>query len=258
MEGGRLGVAYLSDDGRTGGYRETEVFPTASSIKIAIVAEMERRFAAGTLDPSCRIKIRTSHSVGGSGVLSHLGDTVELTLADLATLTIVVSDNTASNLCLEAIGGVAAVNRWLAEAGAANTSMHRPIAFHLKPGDPPHTATGSPADFVRILSRLPDAVWRRMEHCSSCYLGRFLDINPFASLLGSNLPGFRIANKPGAVDGVRNDVGRVRWHGGDVTMAAMTRDVPDSRWTAENRAEVAIGLSAAEVVRAMIGGELRR
>jgi beta-lactamase class A len=254
LGGGVLGLAFETESGIRGGWRENAIFPTASSIKVAIVAALELAFDAGICDPRALWKLSDSDRVGGSGVLAQLKGPMTLNLDDLATLALVVSDNSASNACLAAVGGPANINSWLERIGATSTRIHRPIRFQLNPGDPPFTATGTPSDFLRILEHLPSRVWERMEGCSTSFLARYLPCSPFALELGKEPASVRAIGKPGAIEGVRNDVGRIEWPNGSMRIAVMTKDVPDARWTAENIGEIALGRAVERVMEHVSGG----
>ena len=217
-----LGGGVLSVAAECGGewflYHTDRVLPPASSIKIAIVEEVFRQ----GLDLAQPITVTEADYVPGSGVLATLTPGLALPLGDLATLAISVSDNTASNLCLRAVGGPEAVNERLMEWGCTSTKIHRPICFALQPGDPPHTATGTAQDFVRILSQLGPETLRRMRQVSD------------TAMLPRYLSGYACAHKPGAVTGVRNDVGQVERDGKKLTLAIFTQGCPDLRWSVEN------------------------
>lgn len=242
LGGGTLGVAARhAGSGATADYGARTVFPTASTIKIAIVAELFLQAAAGDLDPAQAVTVTAEDQVGGSGVLASLAPGVTLPLTDLATLTLTVSDNLASNLCLRAVGGPEAVNARLRAWGLADTTVHRPIRFALGPDDPPHTATGTPADFLAMLALLPDPVRQRMAQCAdTAMLPRYLAVNPFAADLRRDTPPFVVAHKTGAVTGVRNDVGWIRRGDDALEIAVFTQGCPDERWTVENAGCVAV------------------
>lgn len=247
LGGGILGVAatFLPTQ-ETILYNADTVFPTASVIKVAIVSELFTQEAEGQLDTSQSITIRQADVVGGSGVLAQLTAGLSLPLADLATLTISVSDNTASNLCLAAVGGPDAVNQRMEITwGMIGTRIHRPIKFALEPDDPPHTATGTPADMLKLVTLLEagkvrnptvsQKVLDRMALVRDAeMLPRYLDINPYATDLNTRTPPFVARRKTGAVTGVRNDTGLISR--GDQTLAVCvySKATPDPRWTPSN------------------------
>ena len=78
---------------------------TASTIKLAIMVECFSEAAESKLKWSEAIKVTDDEKVSGTGVVQELSDGVELPIRDLMHLMIVVSDNTATNLILNRIGG---------------------------------------------------------------------------------------------------------------------------------------------------------
>lgn len=87
----------------TDDYNERELFPAASVIKAAIMAALLERCRVGALSLSTAVSINREDMVGGAGVLFELEERA-YSLAELCTLMMVVSDNTASNACLRAVG----------------------------------------------------------------------------------------------------------------------------------------------------------
>lgn len=257
LGGGTLGVAaYNPATGETVSYNADDIFPTASVIKVAIVAEAYIQQAKGILSLTDVVEVTEGDKVAGSGVLSHLTPGVRLPLKDLAQLAIMVSDNTASNLCLRAVGGPEAVNRRMHEEwGMKSTTVHRPIKFRLEPDDPPYTATGSPRDMMRLMqiigagelhspevSAQMDAILR--STVDESLLPRYLEVNPYAADLKVAEPAFVVAHKTGAVNGVRNDAGIIRRAAreepGYFVVCVYTRNVTDVRWTPANQGSEAV------------------
>ena len=122
-------------------YHADDVFPTASVIKLVVLTEYLAQVAAGQLNPNQRITLKPEDQVGGSGVLKDLQPGLHLTLQDIATLSITVSDNTAANLLIEQVGGLVRVNARLQALGMHNTTMGRPFIFDSNADN-----TGTPID----------------------------------------------------------------------------------------------------------------
>jgi beta-lactamase class A len=80
-----------------------EQFPTASAIKVPILYELMKRADEGTLTLDVAKPLERSQVVAGSGVLQHL-TTPSLSLRDYAALMIILSDNTATNVVIDAVG----------------------------------------------------------------------------------------------------------------------------------------------------------
>src|SRR6266576_4587835 len=82
-----------------------EVFPQASSIKIAVLAELYHQAQQGKLKLTDLYTLQSSDLVGGSGIASALTPGVtRLTLRDVAALMISVSDNSATNIIIDRVG----------------------------------------------------------------------------------------------------------------------------------------------------------
>jgi beta-lactamase class A len=90
---------------------------TMSVIKLPLLIELFRRAEEGAVDLDRRIVLRPEHRRFGTGVLSLLDDNLEFTLRDAATLMIIQSDNAATDICFEAVGGPPAVNTLMCSLG---------------------------------------------------------------------------------------------------------------------------------------------
>ena len=80
----------------------------------------DRCVADGKYAWSDRLTIRAEDKVSGSGVLADFSDGESISLRDATTLMIIVSDNTATNLILDRVGGDP-VNEYLASLGFERT-----------------------------------------------------------------------------------------------------------------------------------------
>lgn len=100
-----------------------EVMPTASSIKIAILAELYRQTQQGKVKLADFYTLQQSDLVGGSGITSVLTPGMtKLTLRDVAGLMISVSDNSATNVIIDRIG-MENVNALLDSLGLTHTRL---------------------------------------------------------------------------------------------------------------------------------------
>jgi beta-lactamase class A len=99
------------------GFNANEVFPAASVIKLPMLIDALRQVEAGALKLEDRHVMQASDHATGSGVLQVMNAGLEPTLRDLLALMIVVSDNTATNMTLDLLGGVDATNARFAQMG---------------------------------------------------------------------------------------------------------------------------------------------
>lgn len=85
-------------------YHEDKSFLAASMIKLFILWELFRQKEQEGLDLQQRVSVKKEEMVSGFGILCHLHEGLEPTLKDLATLMIIVSDNTATNQLMDLLG----------------------------------------------------------------------------------------------------------------------------------------------------------
>ncbi|MBI3734854.1 MAG: serine hydrolase [Chloroflexi bacterium] len=119
---------------------------TMSVIKVPLLVELFRRWDVGQVDLDQRITLQTGHKRFGTGVLRTLDDGLSLTLRDAAMLMIIQSDNTATDLCFDAVGGPDAVNAGMRALGL--TSI---------------TAVGTCFDWFRALGAEMDASYAELS-----------------------------------------------------------------------------------------------
>src|SRR5688572_22443215 len=158
------GVAILDlQTGRELSIQGDEVFPTASTIKIHILAQLFSRAEAGELNLSRRIPIVPALHAPGSGVLTYLDDTEQLTVRNLATLMIIVSDNTATNLCID-WATPEGTNAMLQHVGLEKTRLRRKMQDHqaVLKGD---ENTATPREIVMFLKELHQPQWLSRHVC---------------------------------------------------------------------------------------------
>ncbi|WP_412539276.1 serine hydrolase [Longispora sp. K20-0274] len=129
-EGKPLGVGiYVKHmvTGEEAAVRPDVAFETQSVIKLALAVRAYQLADDGRLDLDERVRLTRSDVVGGSGVLRYLQPGLEPTVRDLITTMIVVSDNTATDLLLALVGGVAELNAWLVASGYADTRFAQSV-----------------------------------------------------------------------------------------------------------------------------------
>lgn len=122
----KVGV-YLAqlNTGRTVEIRGEENFPLASVFKIGVLVELFRRIDAGEFSLQERWTVRPEMQSLESGVLMFLEAGLRPTVHDLATLMIIVSDNTATDMLFKRVG-LRALNPTLRALGLANPDIYMP------------------------------------------------------------------------------------------------------------------------------------
>jgi beta-lactamase class A len=217
---GVLGLA-LKDlkTGRTFFINEREVFPQASSIKIAILFEVFKKAEEGRLKLDEFIALEEGRKVEGSGVLFHLGrPSLSLSVRDLAVLMVVLSDNTATNLLIDR-AGLEAVNARLGALGLPKTRLRRKM-MDLKAAAEGRENVSTPLEMMTLLEK----IWKGGA-LAEPYRKDLLAILaiPKDSPLRAGVPeGVEVAEKPGELEAVRCDSGIVMLPGRPYVLCVMT------------------------------------
>ena len=95
----------------------------ASTIKVPIFVEALRLCDQGKFSLDYMVEMKPSDKVGGSGVLQAM-DVSSISLRDLLTLMIIVSDNTATNKVIELVG-LEQLNKGFLQLGLSSTALNR-------------------------------------------------------------------------------------------------------------------------------------
>jgi beta-lactamase class A len=178
------------------------IFPTGSSIKIPILIELYKQAAEGKYKLTNQRWVEGQDKVGGSGVIVNFGDhTSQLSLGDLATLMIVLSDNTATNMLIDQVG-MANVNRTMDELGLKQIRLRRKMIDQAASarGD---ENTANPREAMALMEKLyRGQVVSRQLSDDALKILKIRKNSPIPRLLPANI---EIANKPGGIEGVACD-----------------------------------------------------
>lgn len=182
------------------------VFTQASAIKLPILYELFRQAEGGGQDLDASVTFRGQDVTPGSGVLQQLTPgRVTLTLRDVATLMITVSDNSATNMIIDRVG-MENVNATMSSLGLTHTRLQRKM-MDRDAWVEDRENLSTPNEQARLLEHLHRRQGPSPE--SSEEILRILSI-PKSSRIRSLLPpGTRVAHKTGSVSGVVVDVGIV-------------------------------------------------
>ena len=99
--------------GEEAAVRPDESFNSASVIKIPVFVMGYQMAEKKTLDLEARVTIAKTDKRGGSGVLRYHDVGLQPTIRDVLMQMVITSDNTATDIAIAKVGGVAAVNTWL-------------------------------------------------------------------------------------------------------------------------------------------------
>jgi beta-lactamase class A len=225
--------------------------PTASLIKFPVMIEAYRQAAEGKVDLEAPITLRKKDMVPGSGVLTyHFSDGATFPLVDAVHLMITYSDNTATNLVLDAIG-IGSTAATMEKLGFPNTKIHSKVYRRDTSVFPERSkvfglGSTTAADMVKLFDDLhakklvdekaSEAMWNHLLTCD--------DKDKFPRLLPPNV---KIAFKTGSVDQSRTCAGVIETKGGPVALCVLTTDNEDQSWGPDNAGDVLCAKAAKEV-----------
>lgn len=215
---------------------------TASTIKLPILVGAFSAVASGRARWSDELTLTAEKKVQGSGVLMEFGDGHRLTLREAVNLMIAVSDNSATNMVLDAISADE-VNAAMDALGLRQTRSLRKIGGggSSKAGDDPANkgfgiGVSTPREMVELLGKLDSG--EVVSPAASREMIEILKRQQYRDGIGRNMLGVEMAAKPGALDRLRSEVGIVYSPRGRIAMAITCDDMPDIRWTVDNPALV--------------------
>ncbi len=207
---GVMGVAILDlSSGQTFLLHADDVFPQASSIKIAVLAELYHQAQqAGPRDAklSDLYTVQNSDIVAGSDIMGGLTPGVtRVTNRDLATMMVAVSDNSATNVLIDHVG-MKNVNALMANLGLPRTQLRRKM-MDVQAASEGRENLSTPHEMMTLLEEIYEGKVLNKEMTEDFF--KMLSTHK-ESFIPRLLPdSVRIANKPGELEAVRNDSGIV-------------------------------------------------
>ncbi|MDG3003478.1 serine hydrolase [Paludisphaera mucosa] len=228
-----------------------EPMPTASLIKFPVMIEAYRQAAEGKIDLNAPVTLRKQDKVPGSGILTdHFSDGAIFPLVDAVHAMIAFSDNTATNIVLDAIG-IGSTAATMEKLGCPNTKIHSKVFRRDTSVFPERSklyglGSTTAAEMVRLFEELnarklvdekaSEAMWKHLLSCDDkAKFPRFLP------------PGTKVAFKTGSVDESRTCAGVIETKGGAVALCVMTTDNEDQSWTDDNAGNLLCAKVAREV-----------
>lgn len=199
--------------------------PAASVIKIPIIMEAFRQAEKGELNLSENVYVPADAKVGGSGVLQFLSENTSMTMLDVLTLMIIVSDNTASNMILERVG-LDNVNDLCRQLECYHTDFKR-YFMDMESAKAGLENTTTAADMIRYLEEMASPQLLTQE--SARHIFEIL----MSQQVNAKLPAFHssddvlIANKTGELENAEHDVGIFQYQDSMVFVAVLMYDISD-------------------------------
>jgi beta-lactamase class A len=224
---GVMGVAI--EDLTTGDHyflREEEVFAQASSIKITVLANLYLQAQQGKLKLTDLYTVQSRDLVADSDIMNGLTPGVtRVTLRDLATMMVAVSDNAATNVLIDRVG-IENVNAMLDSLGLTHTRLRRKM-MDLEAAKQGRENISTPREMMTLLSAIYRGKLLSKESTDDFF--KILSTNKNSFIPRDLPPGLAVANKPGELEAVRNDSGIVFVEGRPYVICIMTAYLRNER-----------------------------
>jgi beta-lactamase class A len=245
----------LDGSGAEFGIAANEPVVLASVFKIPVLVELARQVGTGRRSWTERVKVPADRRTDGPTGLSVMLDDAELSLRDLAFWMMSVSDNTATDVIMELLGGAAPINGAMRALGLSQTEIIGDckylldelfVSLGLADGDgdgvtdwtqldietlracPGLQAEGSSRSTPREITALLASIWSddaaAPDDCAA--MRRIMSLQVWPHRLTSGFPdGVAIAAKTGTLPGIRNEAGVVEFaeDGARYAVAVFTR-----------------------------------
>lgn len=240
---GTMGI-YINDlKGNVITMNADEPFETASTIKVYILAALFDAIEQGKASLSDMLEYKAEHTIDGSGVMNSLEIGTVLSVKNLATLMIIVSDNIATNIMIDYLG-VDNINACIQSLGCKDTILHNPIDFEKYD----KLGTSTPRDYGSIFDRMaqgtlisPSASEQMLAICKQQH---------YNSMLTKSIPAYYldpdnfdeeiiyVASKSGSMNACRNDGGIVSTPYGKYVIVLFNKEFSDAMYYPEHPATV--------------------
>lgn len=213
-----------------------DVFSSASLIKLPILLTAFRQAEKGKLDLNEKVKLRDVEKTGGAGVLQALSEDAVLTVLDLLTLMVTVSDNAATNWVIEKIG-MHKTNETIADLGLNVTKLNRKMMDldAIQSGIENFT---SPADMVRCLQAINEGDFvsddSRQKMLAILQKQQFTDKLPYS--MDKEL--IYAGNKTGELPGIEHDCAIIKYRESCAYAAVMIDQLEQKEWGRKTISEI--------------------
>ncbi|MEH1913662.1 serine hydrolase [Nostoc sp.] len=215
------GIFFLDLD--TGNYIDIngeKRFAAASTIKFPLLVALFQEIDAGRIKLTDKLVMRRDLKVGESGIMQYKPIGTKFSVLETATLMMTISDNTATNLVLDRLGGAAKVSQRFRSWGLQNTAMR-----NLLP-DIGGTNTTSSKDLVRLAALVSNN--RLLSPTSrSQVLGIMRRVKTNSLLPAGIGQGATIAHKTGTLRFIIGDAGIIQMPNGKSYLAGVLVQRPN-------------------------------
>ena len=220
-----------------------EKFETASTIKVYILAALFDAIQQGKASLKDMLTCEERFWIDGSGILGSLEVGTTLSVKNVATLMIIVSDNIATNMLIDYLG-IDNINACIQKLGCKDTVLHNVLDFAKYH----QLGTTTPRDYASMFVRIQNRTLVSPE--ASEQMWQILSQQHYNSMIVKSLPQFYVdpdnydeqlfwfASKSGSMNACRNDGGIITTPYGSYVIVMLNKDFSDKQYYPEHPATV--------------------
>ncbi len=217
---GRVGI-YIRDikNDRTWTYHADDLFPSASLIKVPIMASVFEKIKEGDIHLGTRLVLRRRDRVGGSGSLKWRPDGSKFTVRELLEHMMAESDNTATRIMIEQVG-MGFLQEQFAKMGLVYTKIH-PSGMSLVGGAVRQENYTTAREMAMLLEKIHNR--ELVDKPSSELMDDLMRHQRVRRRLAQYVPvGWEIAHKTGLLRRACHDCAIVSSPEGEIVIAVLT------------------------------------
>ena len=220
-----------------------EKFETASTIKVYILAALFDAIGQGKASLKDMLTCEERFWIDGSGILGSLEVGTTLSVKNVATLMIIVSDNIATNMLIDYLG-IDNINACIQKLGCKDTVLHNVLDFAKYH----QLGTTTPRDYASMFVRIQNRTLVSPE--ASEQMWQILSQQHYNSMIVKSLPQFYVdpdnydeqlfwfASKSGSMNACRNDGGIITTPYGGYVIVMLNKDFSDKQYYPDHPATV--------------------
>ncbi|RFZ85897.1 serine hydrolase [Mucilaginibacter terrenus] len=220
--------------GKTAGINQDTLFPTASMIKVSILAGVMDKIEHGELKYNQKLAYRDSLLYAGEDILGSFKDKDTIMLSKVTMLMITMSDNTAS-LWLQKLVTGQHINNWLDSNGFKSMRVNSRVPGREAMQKRYGWGVTTPYEMCKLFTMIRDG--QAVSRAASERMYRTLNRIYWDEKALSQIPPYvQAISKQGAVDDAKSETVLVNAPHGDYVFSITTKNNTDQRWTADNEA----------------------
>lgn len=240
---GKMGL-YIDDfHGNVITMNPDEPYETASTIKVYILAALYQAVEQGKASLKDMLTCEERFWIDGSGILGSLEVGTKLSVKNVATLMIIVSDNIATNMLIDYLG-IDYINDCIQKLGCKDTKLHNVLDFAKYR----QLGTTTPRDYASMFIRIQNRTLISRE--ASEQMWDILRQQHYNSMLVKSLPQYYVdadnydeqlfwfASKSGSMNACRNDGGIITTPYGSYVIVMLHKEFSDKQYYPDHPATV--------------------